>query len=84
MFILTEKGSGGVYAVSDTLDGQKIVQCFELEDDANRYYDLLVADDYPDELEIMEVAPEIIAMNCKSYGYKYTVISPNDLVIPPL
>tara|TARA_S200002703_G_scaffold3562_1_gene5099 strand:- start:9981 stop:10235 length:255 start_codon:yes stop_codon:yes gene_type:complete len=83
MFILTEKNSGGVYAVSDTIDGQKMVQCFELEDDALRYHDLLIADDYPTKLEIVEVEPEIVAINCKNYGYKYTIISPNDFVIPP-
>jgi len=83
MFILTEKKSGGVYAVSDAFDGQKIVQCFDEKDDALRYHELLKADDYPDVLEILEVEPEIVAMNCKSYGYKYTIISPNDFVVPP-
>ena len=83
MYILTEKSSGGVYAVSDTIDQQKIIQCFEDEDDAIRYHELLKADDYPCKLEITKVEPNLVAVNCKSYGYKYTIISPNDFVIPP-
>ena len=38
MYILTEKKSGGVFAVIDTIDGQKIVQIFEEKDDATRYH----------------------------------------------
>ena len=83
MYILTEKKSGGVYAVIDTVDGQKIVQIFEEKDDATRYHQMLGEAEYPDKLEIPEVEQEIVAMNCKNYGYKYTVISPNDFVIPP-
>lgn len=83
MYILTEINNGGVYAVVDTTDGQKIVQVFEDKDDIIRYHQLLNESDYPDNLEITEVEQEIVAMNCKSYGYKYTVISSNDFVIPP-
>jgi len=44
----------------------------------------LDADDYPDQLEVTEVDPEVLAYNCVNFGYKYTVISPNDFVIPDL
>tara|TARA_B100002019_G_scaffold165868_1_gene143290 strand:- start:286 stop:540 length:255 start_codon:yes stop_codon:yes gene_type:complete len=84
MFILTEK-TGGVYAVSAKENiRKKIVQAFEERDDAERYVTLLDADDYPDQLEVTEVDPEVLAYNCVNFGYKYTVISPNDFVIPDL
>ena len=47
MYILTEKKSGGVYAVIDTVDGQKIVQIFEEKDDATRYHQMLGEAEYP-------------------------------------
>jgi hypothetical protein len=83
MYILTDKENGGVYAVFND-ERIKTVQVFENEDDALRYYDLLVADDFDDDLEIMEVEIDTIASNCTKFGYSYAVISPNDLVIPPI
>ena len=31
----------------------------------------------------MEVDDDIVAINCNNHGYYYTVITPNDFVIPP-
>ena len=85
MFILTDKQSGGVYAVEDkTNPTKKLVQCFQERNDAERYVTLLEADDYEDDLAIMEVDPEVIAYNCVNFGYKYTIVTPNDLVIPDI
>lgn len=84
MYILTEKRSGGVYAGFDNFDGQKLVQVFEEEDDAQRYLIHLEAQDYPDKLEVMEVDPEVVAINCNKFGYQYTIVSPDDFIIPPL
>lgn len=84
MYILTEKRSGGVYAGFDNFDGHKLVQVFEEEDDAQRYLIHLEAQDYPDKLEVMEVDPEIVAINCNKFGYQYTIVSPDDFIIPPL
>lgn len=82
MYILTDKDTGGVYAVFNQ-NRNKTVQVFENEDDALRYYNLLVAEDFDDNLEIMEVEIDTIAKNCNNYGYHYAVITSNDLVIPP-
>jgi hypothetical protein len=82
MFILTDKNTGGVYAVTNK-DRIKTVQVFEQEDDAIRYNDLLVADGYNEELEIMEVDPAIVAANCGKYNYYYTIIGKDEFVIPP-
>ena len=82
MFILTDSKTGGVYAVRTTTNN-KIIPVFEEEDDAIRYKEQLSANDYTDEFDVMEVEPEIIAMNCNSYGYQYSIVSKDDLVIPP-
>jgi hypothetical protein len=82
MFILTDTASGGIYATTDNYD-KKVVHIFEQEEDAQRYVAQLVADDYEDELEIMEVDREVIAINCNNYGYQYSIVTKDDLVIPP-
>ncbi|AGN33622.1 hypothetical protein SWYG_00111 [Synechococcus phage S-IOM18] len=82
MFILTDAKTGGVYAVR-TVTNSKIIHVFEEEDDAIRYKEQLSANDYTDEFDVMEVEPEIIAINCNNYGYQYSIVSKDDLVIPP-
>ena len=82
MYILTDKTTGGVYAVFNK-DKVKTVQVFEEEDDAIRYQELLLADDLEDDLEVMEVELNTVAVNCENYGYGYSVITSNDFVIPP-
>ena len=82
MYILTDKSTGGVYAVFNK-DRIKTVQVFESEEDALRYNDLLMADGYSEELEILEVDPNVVAANCDRYNYYYTVISKDEFVIPP-
>lgn len=83
MFVLVDKQSGGVYAVRDDTIDEKVVQLFQQEDDAERYYGYLVAQDYHRKLEVLEVDEETVKENCNSYGYQYTVITPNDIVFPP-
>lgn len=83
MFVLVDKSSGGVYAVKDSGIKEKVVQIFEQEDDAKRYYGYLKADDYKRILEITEVEEDIVKDNCTNYGYSYTIITPNDIVFPP-
>ena len=64
MFILTEKRTGGVYAVKNKQD-IRTVHMFEQEDDAERYRDLLIAEDSPP-LELMEIDVESVAINCNT------------------
>ena len=82
MFILTDTKTGGVYAVFNK-ERVKTVQIFEEEDDAQRYWNLLEADGYTGSLEVCEVDLNVVAANCDNYGYFYTVINKDDLVIPP-
>ena len=82
MFVLTDIESGGIYAVR-AKDMTKTVTVFEDRDDAERYVLLLNAEDYEDHLEVTEVDRDVIAINCNTYGYAYSVIKKDDLIIPP-
>ena len=83
MFILVDKSNDGVYAVRDQ-EKKKVVHIFQERDDAERYLTLMEANDAPQKLEIMEIHPQVLAFNCDSYGYRFTVVEPEDFVIPPL
>ena len=83
MFILTISGKEreGSYSVTDE-DGDQILYLFEEEDDAMRFAMQLEEDDYP-EMNVMEVEDEVMIKTCEVHGYNYTVITPDDIVIPP-
>ena len=85
MFLLTlkERKDDGAYAVQDEY-GDKVLFLFEKEDDAERYA-LMLEDDATDNkpMAVVEVDAELAIKTCKMYNYKYTVITPDDIVIPP-
>ena len=83
MYILTVHGkeNEGAYSVENE-DGNHVVYLFEQEDEAVRYAYMLEDDDYP-EMHVIEVEPEMMIGVCEEHGYEYTVITPNDIVIPP-
>jgi hypothetical protein len=83
MFILTITGKEdeGAYSVIDE-DGDKILYIFQEEDDAIRFALLLEESGYPD-IHAIEIEDDIILKTCELYGYLYTIITPNDIVIPP-
>jgi len=83
MFVLIDKKTGGVYAVRDDETVERVVQMFVDKDDAERYYEMLQASDYPRDLEVTEVEEESVKENCISYGYQFSIITPDDIVIPP-
>ena len=56
---------------------------FEEEDDAERYAMMLNDDEKESELNVIEIDDAVAIMTCKRYNYKYAVITPNDIVIPP-
>ena len=84
MFLLTirDRKDDGAYAVKNK-KGEKVLFLFEEEDDANRYAMMLEEDDDPAEMEVVEVDGALAIRTCKLYNYKYAVITPNDIVIPP-
>ena len=84
MFILTVHGKEdeGAYSVKNE-EGEHVLYLFEHEDDATRYALLLEDNDYP-EMHVLEVEPEMMIGVCEEHGYGYTIITPNDIVIPPI
>jgi|TARA_R110002012_G_scaffold292926_1_gene488334 hypothetical protein len=83
MYILTIHGkeTDGAYSVNDE-DGEQILYLFEGEDDAMRYAMMLEEDGSPD-MHVIEIEDEIMLKTCELHDYKYTVITENELVIPP-
>ena len=83
MYILTIHGKEkeGAYSVIDD-DGENILYLFEEEDDAIRFAMMLEESGSP-EMHVIEVEDEIMIKTCEHNDYKYVVITPNDIVIPP-
>ena len=83
MFVITLKDHAqGIYSVFDESE-IRIVPLFIEQDDAVRYVMALAEDDENPELQIMDVEPEHIINACRSQGQRYSIISPDDLIIPP-
>ena len=76
MFIITVAGheKDGAYSVVDE-DGEQVLYIFQEEDDATRYALQLEELDYP-EMHVLEIEDEM-------HDHRYTIITPNDIVIPP-
>ena len=84
MFLLTlkDKKQEGAYAVQNK-NGEKVLFLFEEEDDAERYAMQIEEEEDPTELEVVEVNGPLAIRTCRLYNYRYAVITPNDIVIPP-
>jgi hypothetical protein len=83
MFLLTlkDRKDDGAYAVQNRY-GDKVLFLFEEEDDAVRYA-LQLEEQEDEEMDVIEVDAALAIRTCKMYNYKYAVITPNDIVIPP-
>ena len=83
MFILTIDGkeNDGAYSVKDD-DGEHILFIFEEEDDAVRYA-LMLEQQEDNEMDVIEVDDILAVATCKKHQYKYSVITKNDIIIPP-
>ena len=83
MFILTINGreKEGAYSVLND-DGEHILYLFEEEDDATRYAMMLEDDGYP-EMHVIEIEDDVMIKTCELHDYQYTIITSNDIVIPP-
>ena len=85
MYLLTlnSRRDDGAYAVQDS-DGDKVLFLFEEEDDAVRYA-MMLEDNLEQEkdMQVIEVEDDLAIKTCSMYNYKYAVITPDDLVIPP-
>ena len=83
MYLLTlnQRQDNGAYAVLNRY-GEKVLFMFEEEDDAERYK-LMLESDEDNKMNVIEIDDALAIMTCKRYNYKYAVITPNDIVIPP-
>lgn len=83
MYILTlkDRQDQGAYSVTNQ-NGQQILYLFEQEDDAIRFSMMLEEEDYPS-LDVVEISDDLIIKTCEIHGYEYTIITANDIVIPP-
>jgi len=83
MYILTILGkeTEGAYSVKNEFD-EDILYLFEDEDDAMRYAMMLEENDSP-EMHVIEIDDDLMIKTCDIHGYRYTIITPNDIVIPP-
>jgi hypothetical protein len=83
MYIITVAGKEkeGAYSVVDD-DGEQVLYIFMEEDDAERYSMQLEELDYP-EMNVLEIEDELMIKTCEMHDHRYTVITPNDIVIPP-
>ena len=83
MWLLCEDGKReGAYAVKD-INNDKVLFLFEQEDDADRYRMQLESEEDAI-MEVVEVDEDVAIKACEMYNYKYTIVTPNDFVIPPL
>ena len=83
MYLLTlnQRQDNGAYAVLNRY-GEKVLFMFEEEDDAERYK-LMLESDEDSQMNVIEIDDSLAIMTCKRYNYKYAVITPNDIVVPP-
>lgn len=85
MFILTVRGmeDEGAYAVEKET-GEKMLLLFKESDDAERYALMLEEEDEDSpEMHVIEVDDKVAIKTCEMYNYDYSVITPEDIVIPP-
>ena len=83
MYLLTlkDRRDDGAYAVLNRY-GEKVLFMFEEEDDAERYA-MMLNDEEDSDLNVIEIEDTVAIKTCKQYNYKYAVITPNDIVVPP-
>ena len=83
MFLLTlkNKKDEGVYAVDDQ-HGNLVLFLFEDEDHATRYA-MMIEEEEDKEMVVVEIDDDLALKTCKLNNYKYAVITPDDIVIPP-
>ena len=84
MYLLTlkDRRDDGASAVLNRY-GEKVLFMFEEEDDAERYAMMMNDQEENASLNVIEIEDALAIRTCKMYNYKYAVITPNDIVVPP-
>ena len=83
MYLLTLKDSlsDGAYAVANKY-GENVLFLFQKEDDAERYA-MQIEEQEDKAMTVVEVDDNLAIITCRRYNYKYAVITPEDIIIPP-
>ena len=83
MYILAQKcrEREGAYSVKDE-DEDQVLYIFQEEDDATRYA-LQLEDINNQKMKVIEVEDDVMIKTCEMHGHRYTIITHNDIVIPP-
>ena len=82
-YVLSDIKSGGIYAIREG-KRRKTVTVFEDYDDAERYAMMLELEkDGDKEMDVIEVDDDLAIKTCRMHNYKYSIITPDDFVIPP-
>ena len=81
LLAVSGKEDSGAYAANDRF-GQKVLYLFVEEDDAERFAMMLEERGYP-EMSIIEVEDRSAIHICEHNGYRYSIITKDDIVIPP-
>ena len=84
MYIVTlEDHPDGVYSVFDETE-DRVIPIFQEEDDADRYLFMLQDDpDYPP-MQVIEIDHHVIIGACQERGQKFSIITADDFLIPPV
>ena len=84
MYIITIEGKNdeGAFSLKNE-NGNQVLCIFEDQDDADRcVMQLNELGKYP-KMEVYEVDDEVLIDACEMHGYEYTVITKNDIIVPP-
>ena len=83
MFVLTLANQpDGVYSVYDEED-KRVIPIFQLEDDADRYLLQLQENVTYPKMEVVEMEDHVIIGACQDRGQRFSIITPDDFLIPP-
>ena len=76
-----EDHAEGVYSVYDE-QKNRVIPIFQIEDDADRYLEMLEDRDYP-AMTVVEMEDHVIIGACQDRGQRFSIITPDDFLIPP-
>jgi hypothetical protein len=84
MFLISMKGSKekGAFSVINE-KGEKVIYLFQDEDDVSRFAMQLEESGFP-KTEIVEYEDKQLLITCELTNTKYTIIKPDDIVVPPV
>ena len=82
MFVLTiENHPEGVYSVFDEAEN-RVIPIFLANEDAERYLMMMEEEEYPP-MQVVEMEDHVIIGACQERGQRFSIITPDDFLIPP-